>query len=60
MTDFKKLRDILNGSGMSIKHYAKGKVSVTDSSFKGASLSALQEAQDFLAESIKDDTNLKA
>ena len=56
MTDFKKLRDILNGSGMSIKHYAKGKVSVTDSSFKGASLSALQEAQDFLAESIKDDT----
>ena len=57
MTDFKELRKILNGSNMSVKHYANGKIAVTDSStFKGANMSALKEAQELVEKSIHDDT----
>ncbi len=57
MTDFKELRKILNSSGMSVKHYANGKIAVTDSSkFKGMNLSALSEAQELVEKSIHEDT----
>ena len=57
MVDFKELRKILNGSNMTVKHYANGKKAVTDSrSFKGMKLSALEEAQELVEESIKEDT----
>ena len=57
MTDYSKLRKILNGSNMSVKHYQKGKISVTDSQhFKGMSTSALEEAQQLVVDSIKTDT----
>lgn len=61
MTDFKKLRKILNGSNMSVKHYQNGKVSVNDSStFRGMSMSALEEAQELVESSIKEDTATQA
>lgn len=57
MTDFKELRKILNGSNMSVKHYQNGKVAVTDSqNFRGMSTSALQEAQELVEKSVKEDT----
>lgn len=57
MVDFKQLRKILNGSSMSVKHYQNGKVAVTDSqSFKGMQMSALEEAQKLVADSIESDT----
>lgn len=57
MTDFNKLRKILNGSNMSVKHYQNGKISITDSQkFKGMNLSALNEAQELVETSIKEDT----
>ncbi len=57
MVDFSKLRKILNGSNMSVKHYQNGKKVVTDSqSFKGMKLSALNEAQELVETSIKEDT----
>ena len=57
MVDFKQLRKILNGSNMSVKHYQNGKVAVTDSqSFKGMQMSALEEAQKLVADSIESDT----
>lgn len=56
MVDYKKLRKILNGS-MQTKHYQNGKVGITDStSFKGMSMSALDEAQTLVADALKDDT----
>lgn len=61
MTDFKELRKILNGSNMSVKHYANGKIAVTDShTFRGANMSALQEAQELVEKSIHDDTETYA
>ena len=61
MVDFAKLRKILNGSNMSVKHYANGKVAVTDSkTFKGMKLSALDEAQKLVEEAIKSDTEAYA
>lgn len=61
MVDFKKLRKILNGSNMSVKHYADGKVSVTDSkNFKGMSISALEEAQQLVADAQKADMEKEA
>lgn len=57
MLDYSKLRKVLNGSNMSVKHYANGKVSVTDSSsFKGMNLKSLEEAQDMVEKSIHEDT----
>lgn len=57
MTDFKELRKILNGSNMSTKHYANGKVAVTDShTFRGMKISDLQEAQELVEKSIYNDT----
>jgi hypothetical protein len=57
MTDFKELRKILNGSNMSVKHYQNGKTAVTDSkAFKGMPMSALEEAQKLVADSIETDT----
>lgn len=57
MTDFNKLRKILNGSNMSVKHYQNGKKAVTDSqNFRGMKLSALSEAQELVETSIKEDT----
>lgn len=57
MTDFNKLRKILNGSNMSVKHYQNGKKAVTDSqNFRGMNLSALNEAQELVEASIKEDT----
>lgn len=42
---------------MSVKHYQNGKICVTDSrTFKGASTSALEEAQALVEDSIKADT----
>lgn len=57
MVDFKLLRKIINGSKMSVKHYADGSVAVTDShNFKGMSISAMEEAQSLLEEALKNDT----
>ena len=57
MVDFKELRKILNGSNMSVKHYANGKVAVTDSRvFKGMKISALEEAQQLIEKGIHEDT----
>lgn len=57
MIDYKKLRKIVNGSNMSVKHYNNGKVAVTDSArFKGMSSSALEEAQELVEEAVKTDT----
>ena len=57
MTDFNKLRKILNGSNMSVKHYANGRKAITDSqTFRGMNLSALEEAQGLVEEAIKEDT----
>ena len=56
MVDYKELRKILNGSNMSVKHYQNGKVAVTDSSrFRGMPMSALEEAQKLVEESVKSD-----
>ncbi len=57
MVDFKELRKILNGSNMSVKHYANGRVAVTDSrTFRGMSISALNEAQELVEKAIHKDT----
>ena len=57
MVNFKELRKILNGSNMSVKHYANGKIAVTDShTFRGANMSALQEAQELVEKAIHEDT----
>ena len=49
MVDFKELRKILNGSNMSVKHYANGRKVITDSqTFRGMNISALEEAQGML------------
>ena len=57
MTDFIQLRKILNSSKMSVKHYANGKVAVTDSNtFRGMRISDLQEAQELVEKAIHDDT----
>lgn len=57
MVDYSELRKILNGSGMSIAKYSKGKTIVKDSNtFKGAKLSAVEEAQALVEKSIKEDT----
>ena len=51
----------MNGSGMSVKHYQNGKTAVTDSkNFKGMPLSALEEAQSIVEDSIKADTKALA
>ena len=61
MTDFNKLRKILNSSKTSVKHYQNGKVSVTDSqSFHGLPMSALEEAQSLVEDSVKVDTKAYA
>lgn len=42
---------------MSVKHYANGKVTVTDShNFKGMPMSALEEAQELVEKATKEDT----
>ena len=57
MVDFKELRKIINSSNMSVKHYQNGKVTVTDSqNFKGMPMSVLEEAQDLVEKSVKEDT----
>lgn len=57
MVDFKELRKILNGSNMSVKHYANGRKAITDSqTFRGMNISALEEAQKLVEEAIKEDT----
>lgn len=61
MVDYKRLREILNGSKMSVKHYQNGKIAVTDSrNFKGMSLSALEEAQQLVADAQKADMEKEA
>ena len=61
MVDYKELRKVMNGSGMSVKHYQNGKTTVTDSkNFKGMPLSALEEAQTIVEDSIKADTKALA
>lgn len=56
VVDYKKLRKILNSSS-SVKHYSSGKTIVADSSsFRGLTLSALEEAQEMIASSVKEDT----
>ena len=61
MVDYKELRKVMNGSGMSVKHYQNGKTAVTDSkNFKGMPLSALEEAQSIVEDSIKADTKALA
>lgn len=57
MVNYKELRQILNGSGMSIAKYNNGKTIVKDSNvFKGAKLSAVEEAQALVEKAIKEDT----
>lgn len=61
MVDYKKLRDILNGSKMSVKHYQNGKTVVTDSeTFRGMNTSALEEAQKLVADAVENDTKTLA
>ena len=61
MVDYSKLRKILNGSGMSVKHYQNGKTVVTDSSrFRGMPMSALEEAQKLVEEAVREDTEAVA
>ena len=61
MVDYKELRKVMNGSGMSVKHYQNGKTAVTDSkNFKGMPLSVLEEAQAIVEDSIKADTKALA
>ena len=61
MVDYKELRKVMNGSGMSVKHYQNGKTAVTDSkNFKGMPLSILEEAQAIVEDSIKADTKALA
>ena len=61
MVDYKELRKVMNGSGMSVKHYQNGKTTVTDSkNFKGMPLSTLEEAQAIVEDSIKADTKALA
>ena len=61
MVDYKELRKVMNGSGMSVKHYQNGKTTVTDSkNFKGMPLSVLEEAQAIVEDSIKADTKALA
>ena len=61
MIDYKELRKVMNGSGMSVKHYQNGKTAVTDSkNFKGMPLSVLEEAQAIVEDSIKADTKALA
>ena len=56
MTDFNKLRKILNSSNISVKHYQNGKVAVMDSTtFKGMPMSKLEEAKALVVDSIKTD-----
>lgn len=56
MIDYKELRKILN-SNASVKHYQNGKTVVTDSvRFRGLPMSALEEAQSLVEESIRNDT----
>ena len=57
MVNYKELRKILNSSNMSVKHYANGKIAVTDShNFKGMPMSALEEAQELVEKATKEDT----
>jgi hypothetical protein len=57
MVDYGKLRKILNGSSMSVKHYQNGKVTVTDSQrFRGMNSSSLEEAHALGETAIKEDT----
>ena len=57
MVNYKELRQILNGSGMSIAKYNNGKTVVKDSNvFKGAKLCAVEEAQALVENAIKEDT----
>ena len=57
MVDYKELRKILNGSKTSVKHYQNGKVVVTDSqNFHGLPMSQLEEAQNLVIDSVKNDT----
>src|SRR5574344_1747448 len=57
MTDYKELRKILNGSNMSVKHYQNDKIVIADASnFRGMPMSALEEAQELVEKSIKEDT----
>lgn len=57
MVDFKELRKVINGSKMSVKYYQNGNKAVTDTqSFRGMSLSVLEEAQDLVEKGIKEDT----
>ena len=61
MVDYKELRKVMNGSGMSVKHYQNGKTAVTDSkNFKGMPLSVLEEAQAIVEDSVKADTKALA
>ena len=61
MIDVKALKKIINGSGMSVKHYQDGKVAVTDSqNFRGMKMSALEEAQALVESSIREDTLAQA
>ena len=57
MLDYSKLRKILNGSNMSVKHYKNGKTVVTDSAhFKGMNSSALEEAIELVSKAVESDT----
>lgn len=57
MTDFKELRKILNAGGMSVRKNTDGSVRVLDSCFfKGASLSAVEEAQSLVEHSVREDS----
>lgn len=57
MVSYKELRKILNSSKMSVKHYQNGNVSITDShSFRGMNMSALEEAQELVEKSVREDT----
>lgn len=61
MVDYKELRKIINGSNMSVKHYQNGKVQITDShNFKGMSMSALDAAQQLVADALEEDTKTLA
>lgn len=61
MVDYTKLKKVLNGSGMNVKKYANGTTKVTDSStFRGMKYSALEEAQNMIAEAHAEDSKVFA
>lgn len=60
MVDYKALRSVLNGAGMSIKKYSSSTAVMDSRRFRGARLSAVEEAQRLLADAEREDMRVLA